>query len=81
MLFKFILLFIFLEGRQVQYAKISQLVKETFSQLISAHSQYLKCSSSLAAFVIERGKSIYLVYVTLQKNLYLSDLTDTSVKE
>ncbi|KAM7331115.1 hypothetical protein ACRRTK_010304 [Alexandromys fortis] len=43
------------EGRQVQYAKISQLVKETFSQLISAHSQYLKCSSSLAAFVIERA--------------------------
>ncbi|XP_041515426.1 adenosine deaminase domain-containing protein 1 isoform X1 [Microtus oregoni] len=43
------------EGRQVQYAKISQLVKETFSQLISAHSQYLKCSSSLAAFIIERA--------------------------
>ncbi|OBS73699.1 hypothetical protein A6R68_15764, partial [Neotoma lepida] len=43
------------EGRQVQYAKISQLVKETFSQLISTHSQYLKCSSSLAAFIIERA--------------------------
>ncbi|GAB1287478.1 Adenosine deaminase domain-containing protein 1 [Apodemus speciosus] len=43
------------EGRQVQYAKISQLVKETFGQLISSHSQYLKCSSSLAAFIIERA--------------------------
>eukprot|EP00072_Mus_musculus_P054963 XP_006535498.1 PREDICTED: adenosine deaminase domain-containing protein 1 isoform X3 [Mus musculus] len=43
------------EGRQVQYAKISQLVKETFGQLISNHSQYLKCSSSLAAFIIERA--------------------------
>uniref|UniRef100_A0A8B7VAD4 Adenosine deaminase domain-containing protein 1 n=1 Tax=Castor canadensis TaxID=51338 RepID=A0A8B7VAD4_CASCN len=43
------------EGRHVQYAKISQIVKETFNQLISSHSQYLKCSSSLAAFIIERA--------------------------
>ncbi|XP_048189522.1 adenosine deaminase domain-containing protein 1 [Perognathus longimembris pacificus] len=43
------------EGRHVQYAKISQIVKETFNQLISSQSQYLKCCSSLAAFVIERA--------------------------
>ncbi|XP_021051643.1 adenosine deaminase domain-containing protein 1 isoform X2 [Mus pahari] len=43
------------EGRQIQYAKISQLVKETFGQLISSNSQYLKCSSSLAAFIIEQA--------------------------
>ncbi|XP_076721009.1 adenosine deaminase domain-containing protein 1 isoform X2 [Callospermophilus lateralis] len=42
------------EGRHIQYAKISQIVKETFNQLISSHSQYLKCSNSLAAFIIER---------------------------
>ncbi|CAO2613228.1 Adenosine deaminase domain-containing protein 1 [Lemmus lemmus] len=51
------------EGRQVQYAKISQLVKETFSQLISAHLQYLKCSSSLAAFIIERAGHYEVVAV------------------
>uniref|UniRef100_A0A3Q2H6T1 Adenosine deaminase domain-containing protein 1 n=1 Tax=Equus caballus TaxID=9796 RepID=A0A3Q2H6T1_HORSE len=43
------------EGRHIQYAKISQIVKETFNQLVSAHSEYLKCSNSLAAFVIERA--------------------------
>ncbi|XP_075400943.1 adenosine deaminase domain-containing protein 1 isoform X2 [Tenrec ecaudatus] len=43
------------EGRQIQYAKISQIVKETFNQLISNHSEYLKCSNSLAAFIIERA--------------------------
>ncbi|KAF5923339.1 hypothetical protein HPG69_006506 [Diceros bicornis minor] len=43
------------EGRHIQYAKISQIVKETFNQLVSSHSEYLKCSNSLAAFVIERA--------------------------
>ncbi|KAM6221673.1 adenosine deaminase domain-containing protein 1 isoform 2-T2 [Rhynchocyon petersi] len=43
------------EGRQIQYAKISQIVKETFNQLICNHSEYLKCSNSLAAFIIERA--------------------------
>lgn len=44
----------------MQYAKISHIVKETFNQLISSHSEYVKCSNSLAAFVIERGKFKYL---------------------
>ncbi|XP_032990648.1 adenosine deaminase domain-containing protein 1 isoform X1 [Rhinolophus ferrumequinum] len=43
------------EGRHTQYAKISQIVKETFNQLIYNHSEYLKCSNSLAAFIIERA--------------------------
>ncbi|XP_055405856.1 adenosine deaminase domain-containing protein 1 isoform X1 [Bubalus kerabau] len=43
------------EGRHIQFAKISQIVKETFSQLISSQSDYLKCSNSLAAFIIERA--------------------------
>lgn len=49
----------------MQYAKISQIVKETFNQLISRHLEYLKCSNSLSAFIIERGKSKYLGYVGL----------------
>ncbi|XP_059944907.1 adenosine deaminase domain-containing protein 1 isoform X2 [Mesoplodon densirostris] len=43
------------EGRHVQFAKISQIVEETFYQLISNHSGYLKCGNSLAAFIIERA--------------------------
>nr|KAF6400223.1 adenosine deaminase domain containing 1 [Rousettus aegyptiacus] len=43
------------EGRHMQYAKISQIVKETFNQLISRHLEYLKCSNSLSAFIIERA--------------------------
>ncbi|XP_030720183.1 adenosine deaminase domain-containing protein 1 isoform X2 [Lagenorhynchus albirostris] len=43
------------EGRHIQFAKISQIVKGTFYQLISNHSEYLKCSNSLAAFIIERA--------------------------
>ncbi|XP_016058739.1 PREDICTED: adenosine deaminase domain-containing protein 1 isoform X2 [Miniopterus natalensis] len=43
------------ERRHMQYAKISQIVKETFNQLISSHSEYVKCSNSLAAFIIERA--------------------------
>uniref|UniRef100_A0A2K5C495 Adenosine deaminase domain containing 1 n=1 Tax=Aotus nancymaae TaxID=37293 RepID=A0A2K5C495_AOTNA len=44
------------EGRYIQYAKISQIVKETFNQLISNHSECLKYSNSLAAFIIERAE-------------------------
>ncbi|XP_054419477.1 adenosine deaminase domain-containing protein 1 isoform X1 [Pteronotus mesoamericanus] len=43
------------EGRHKQYAKISHIVKETFNQLIYSHSEYLKCSNSLAAFITERA--------------------------
>lgn len=64
-MFKFLLRLFFLEGRHTQYAKISQIVKETFNQLIYNHSEYLKCSNSLAAFIIERGKSKYLGCVSL----------------
>ncbi|ELW62632.1 Adenosine deaminase domain-containing protein 1 [Tupaia chinensis] len=46
---------VYYEGRYIQFAKISQIVKETFNQLISNHSEYLKCSNSLAAFIIERA--------------------------
>ncbi|XP_004695675.1 PREDICTED: adenosine deaminase domain-containing protein 1 isoform X2 [Condylura cristata] len=43
------------EGRHIQYAKISLIVKETFDQLICNNSEYLKCGNSLAAFIIERA--------------------------
>ncbi|XP_008066581.1 adenosine deaminase domain-containing protein 1 isoform X2 [Carlito syrichta] len=43
------------EGRQIQFTKISQIVTETFNQLITTHSEYLQYSNSLAAFIIERA--------------------------
>ncbi|EHA97497.1 Adenosine deaminase domain-containing protein 1 [Heterocephalus glaber] len=43
------------DGRHAQYSKISQTVKEIFNQLISSHSEYLKCTNSLAAFIVERA--------------------------
>ncbi|XP_021092120.1 adenosine deaminase domain-containing protein 1 isoform X5 [Heterocephalus glaber] len=43
------------DWRHAQYSKISQTVKETFNQLISSHSEYLKCTNSLAAFIVERA--------------------------
>ncbi|XP_007944645.1 adenosine deaminase domain-containing protein 1 [Orycteropus afer afer] len=43
------------EGRQIQYAQISQIVKETFNQLTSNHSEYMKFSNSLAAFIVDRA--------------------------
>ncbi|XP_057358579.1 adenosine deaminase domain-containing protein 1 isoform X1 [Manis pentadactyla] len=49
------------ERRHIQYAKISQIVKEIFNQLISSHSEYLKCSNSLAAFVIQRAGQLEVV--------------------
>lgn len=45
-------------GRHIQYATILQIVKEIFNQLfnlISSHSEYLKCNNSLAACIIERA--------------------------
>ncbi|XP_073093176.1 adenosine deaminase domain-containing protein 1 isoform X2 [Manis javanica] len=49
------------ERRHIQYAKISQIVKEIFNQLISSHSEYLKCSNSLAAFIIQRAGQLEVV--------------------
>ncbi|KAK2493255.1 hypothetical protein MC885_019463 [Smutsia gigantea] len=49
------------ERRHIQHAKISQTVKETFNQLISSHAEYLKCSNSLAAFIIQRAGQLEVV--------------------
>ncbi|KAM8971209.1 adenosine deaminase domain-containing protein 1 isoform 1-T1 [Sarcophilus harrisii] len=43
------------EGRHIQHAKISEAIKDTFNRLTAKHSEYWNCSSSLAAFVIERA--------------------------
>lgn len=71
--------FFFPEGRHIQYAKISQIVKETFNQLISNHSEYLKCSNSLAAFIIERGKSQVFDLVEKVLNILIIWAVNSSV--
>ncbi|KAL2304686.1 hypothetical protein Nmel_006638 [Mimus melanotis] len=39
------------------YQKLSQTLEEVFNPLTSQHPEYHSCGSSLAAFIIEKGKS------------------------
>ncbi|NWR30412.1 ADAD1 protein, partial [Tachuris rubrigastra] len=43
-------------GRSI-YPKLSQTLEEVFSSLTAQHPEYQSCGSSLAAFIIEKGKS------------------------
>ncbi|NXJ96244.1 ADAD1 protein, partial [Corythaixoides concolor] len=51
------LLLFYLEGRQLIYKKLSQTLGEVFNSLTAKHPEYQSCGSSLAAFIIEKGKS------------------------
>ncbi|NXF30106.1 ADAD1 protein, partial [Nyctibius bracteatus] len=50
-------LLFYLEGRQLIYQKLSQTVGEVFNSLTAKHPEYRSCGSSLAAFIVEKGKS------------------------
>ncbi|NXM31582.1 ADAD1 protein, partial [Oxyruncus cristatus] len=43
-------------GRSV-YPKLSQTLEEVFTSLTAQHPEYQSCGSSLAAFIIEKGKA------------------------
>ncbi|NXP03830.1 ADAD1 protein, partial [Thinocorus orbignyianus] len=45
------------EGRQLMYQKLSETLKEVFNSLTTKYPEYRSCGSSLAAFIIEKGKS------------------------
>ncbi|KFP18828.1 Adenosine deaminase domain-containing protein 1, partial [Egretta garzetta] len=47
------------EGRQLMYHKLSRTLEEVFNSLTSKHPEYQSCGSSLAAFIIEKGKSCF----------------------
>ncbi|KAH0615963.1 hypothetical protein JD844_026645 [Phrynosoma platyrhinos] len=51
------------EGRHLAHGKISQVVKETFNNLTAKYPEYQSCSSSLAAFIIERGRQHEVVAI------------------
>ncbi|XP_061441159.1 adenosine deaminase domain-containing protein 1 isoform X3 [Rhineura floridana] len=51
------------EGRHLAYEKISQAVKETFNSLTIKYPEYQSCSSSLAAFIIERVRQHEVVAI------------------
>ncbi|NWS51436.1 ADAD1 protein, partial [Chunga burmeisteri] len=55
------LLLFYLEGRQLIYQELSQTLEEVFNSLIAKHPEYQSCGSSLAAFIIEKGKSVLMV--------------------
>ncbi|NWR17128.1 ADAD1 protein, partial [Emberiza fucata] len=39
------------------YQKLSQMLEEVFNRLTTQHPEYQSCGSSLAAFIVEKGKS------------------------
>ncbi|XP_066488643.1 adenosine deaminase domain-containing protein 1 [Tiliqua scincoides] len=52
------------EGRQqLAFEKISQDVKETFNSLTGNYPEYQSCSSSLAAFIVQRARQYEVVAV------------------
>ncbi|NWQ78456.1 ADAD1 protein, partial [Columbina picui] len=51
------LLLFYLDGRQLIYQKLSQTLEEVFNSLTTEYPEYQSCGSSLAAFIIEKGKS------------------------
>ncbi|KFZ67121.1 Adenosine deaminase domain-containing protein 1, partial [Podiceps cristatus] len=49
---------IYFEGRQLAHQKFSQTLEEVFNSLTAKYPEYRSCGSSLAAFIIEKGKSL-----------------------
>ncbi|RLV96399.1 hypothetical protein DV515_00012661 [Chloebia gouldiae] len=43
-------------GGERTYQKLSQMLEEVFNRLTAQHPEYQSCGSSLAAFIIEKGK-------------------------
>ncbi|NWH35183.1 ADAD1 protein, partial [Chloropsis hardwickii] len=48
-------------GGEHIYQKLSQTLEEVFNRLTTQHPEYQSCGSSLAAFIIEKGKSALIV--------------------
>ncbi|KAL7981958.1 hypothetical protein Chor_001015 [Crotalus horridus] len=51
------------EGQHLAHKKISQIVRETFDNLVAKHPEYQSCSSSVAAFIIERATQYEVVAI------------------
>ncbi|NXL83097.1 ADAD1 protein, partial [Alectura lathami] len=50
------------EGRQLIYQKFSQTLEAVFNSLTARNPEYQSCGSSLAAFIIEKGKLSIVSY-------------------
>lgn len=48
-------------GGEHIYQKLPQTLEEVFNRLTTQHPEYQSCGSSLAAFIIEKGKSGLIV--------------------
>ncbi|NXP35328.1 ADAD1 protein, partial [Leiothrix lutea] len=48
-------------GGEHIYQKLPQTLEEAFNRLTAQHPEYQSCGSSLAAFIIEKGKSALIV--------------------
>ncbi|KFP86974.1 Adenosine deaminase domain-containing protein 1, partial [Apaloderma vittatum] len=49
------------DARPHAYQTLSQTLEELFNSLTTNHPEYQSCGSSLAAFIIEKGKSLLLM--------------------
>lgn len=54
-------LLLFHLGGEHIYQKLSQTLEEVFNRLTAQHPEYQSCGGSLAAFIIEKGKSGLIV--------------------
>ncbi|NXU51694.1 ADAD1 protein, partial [Turnix velox] len=45
------------EGKRLMCQELPQMIEEVFNSLTANHSEFQSCGSSLAAFIIEKGKS------------------------
>ncbi|NXT29289.1 ADAD1 protein, partial [Syrrhaptes paradoxus] len=45
------------EGKQLMYQQLPEMLEEVFNSLTVKYPEYRSCGSSLAAFIIEKGKS------------------------
>ncbi|NWU67905.1 ADAD1 protein, partial [Pterocles burchelli] len=49
------------EGRRLAYQQLPEMLEEVFNNLTIKYPEYQSCGSSLAAFIIEKGKSRQVV--------------------
>ncbi|RMC13495.1 hypothetical protein DUI87_08569 [Hirundo rustica rustica] len=58
-------------GGEHTYQKLSQTLEEVFNHLTAQHPKYQSCGSSLAAFIIEKGKSGFISAFSVKSILLL----------
>lgn len=64
-------LLFYLERGPLIYDQLSQIVEGVFNSLTAKHPEYQNCGSSLAAFIIVKGKSVLCVLRSGKPRLFV----------